>query len=644
MATVVNARDVELQAATPRVANVTIQPNLIVDQSQVDGLGIVVEGTKLVILQATTQVFQIAKTGTVSPASTTLTAVVRNIATAPTLSVIAGTITPAPTLSGGIVTISNTAMTTDTATLRLSVTENSITYTDELTLVKVREGTDSLSGVLTNESHTIPADAVGNPLSYTGCGGTFRVFQGITDITSSCTFALAPGGNPSGLTYSLGATTGVYSVTGGYPIGTTSTTLTMRATFGTVTLDKVFTIGKSSAGQRGSRTYYVALTGATNTYSDSLSTTTVTADGGPVKFDLVTQYNNSQSFSQTKYWDGAAWVVVNAVVDGNLIVSGTIGTNALVANAVTADKISGTNLSAIKASLGTVQIDSSGYLRTNGASSFGTGAGIWMGDDAGTYKLRVGNPAGNRIQWDGTNLTIVGNGTFSGSLSAATGTFAGSLNIGSYTGYSWPASGLTGAHLSSSGLLIGNANDGKFFQVEADGDIYAPQFQIQAGALSMAGGKFTVDSSGNAAVDTINIKRRIVLESGVVDPAPYVNGYYVDGSTVYYTPGYVTVIELSGLYMTSIYDVNSKGGTYNQPFFVQCWPQSGALRNWNGTAGSTFNFQYTAVAGPVRSFSNSGMYADDGRLCFQVKVVLHLVSGGWNTFQLPPIEWAIYRL
>ncbi|HXO85224.1 MAG TPA: hypothetical protein VN803_06840 [Gemmatimonadales bacterium] len=38
-------------------------------------------------------------------------------------------------------------------------------------------------------------------------------------------------------------------------------------------------------------------------------------------------------------------------------------------------------------------------------SAFGTGTGIWMGKDT-TYKFRVGDPAGNRLSYDG-NLTLV---------------------------------------------------------------------------------------------------------------------------------------------------------------------------------------------------------------------------------------------
>lgn len=447
MATVVNARDVLLQGASTRIATVTMAPNLTVSQAQVSGLGIVLEGTKLVLLQATAQVFQIPKVGPIVPASSVLTALVKNIVGTVTLSVISGTITPAPALVGGTVTILPGNMVTDTATLRISVTENAITYTDEVTLVKVKEGADGITGLLTNESHNIPADQLGNVLSYSGCGGTFKMYQGNTDITNLCTYAVQA--NPSALTVVLNAATGVYSVTGGYPTGTDTTTVTLRATFGSTTYDKVFTITKAkngTVGQRGSRTWYVGLTGTTAVYSDSLATTTASADGGPILNDTVTQYNDSQGFSQTKFWNGSAWVVVNAVVDGNLLVSGTIGATKVAANAIEtyhvkagaidATKITVSDLSAIQASLGTVQINSNGYIRSNGATSYTTGTGFWMGYDTTTYKFRIGNPAGNKLEWTGTALNVVGD------ITGSTGTFGGSLAAG---GGLFSVNGTTGA-------------------------------------------------------------------------------------------------------------------------------------------------------------------------------------------------------
>lgn len=41
------------------------------------------------------------------------------------------------------------------------------------------------------------------------------------------------------------------------------------------------------------------------------------------------------------------------------------------------------------------------------ASAFDTGVGYWLDYNAGTPRFRVGDPAGNRVSWDGTDLTLV---------------------------------------------------------------------------------------------------------------------------------------------------------------------------------------------------------------------------------------------
>lgn len=353
MATIVNARDQILQAYSPRVATTSMSSNLVVSQDQVTGLGLVIDGTKMAFLSATTQVFQIAKSGTVSPATTVITAELKNLTNTPTLIVVSGTVTPVPALVGGVVTIPYADLKTDAATIRLTVVQDGKTYTDEVTIVKVREGIDGLIGFITNESHTLSSDYLGNVLAYTGASGEFKVFQGVNDITSLCSFSIPAGGNTNALTATINATTGAYSVTGGYPTNTDLAVLLLRAKFGTTILDKVFTVPKTKAGvpgakgtdgvgvdgKRGSRTFYVTLTGATAAFSNSLATTTATADGGPVMNDIVTQYNTSQGFSQTKFYTAGGWVVVNAVVDGNLIASGTIGAAAMQANLMSADNV-----------------------------------------------------------------------------------------------------------------------------------------------------------------------------------------------------------------------------------------------------------------------------------------------------------------
>ena len=62
-----------------------------------------------------------------------------------------------------------------------------------------------------------------------------------------------------------------------------------------------------------------------------------------------------------------------------------------------------------------------------GTLAYNTPATRFWADASGRFSL------GQGLTWDGTNLTINGSGTFSGSLSAATGTFSGSLSAATGT-------------------------------------------------------------------------------------------------------------------------------------------------------------------------------------------------------------------
>lgn len=57
------------------------------------------------------------------------------------------------------------------------------------------------------------------------------------------------------------------------------------------------------------------------------------------------------------------------------------------------------------------------------ASAFGTGVGIWQGKDSGVYKWRVGDPSGNKAQWDGAAFSVTG------SIDATGGTISGTLTV-----------------------------------------------------------------------------------------------------------------------------------------------------------------------------------------------------------------------
>ena len=303
-------------------------------------------------------------------------------------------------------------------------------------------GTNAVFATLDKDSWVFPADVGGIVSSYSGGNATIKLMQGATDETSLWTLTSA---NSTGVTAAAVSVGGLVTVTGFNSANDTGTVTITATRSGYPTLSRVFNLSKAKAGAagstgaRGSMMFYVSQ--SAGAWTDALADSTSNVNGGKSLNDVVTQYKTASSWAETRFWNGTAWVVITATIDGNLLVSGSVG----------AAKISVTNLSSIKADLGT----------------------ITAGSIHGAY-----------------------------------------IHGGSFTStWAWPAAGGTGFHLSSSGLLLGNYNDLKWFQVSSNGDVSAPQFSITngvanfAGALNAASGTFagTLTAAAVNAVNTINI-------------------------------------------------------------------------------------------------------------------------------------------
>lgn len=90
-------------------------------------------------------------------------------------------------------------------------------------------------------------------------------------------------------------------------------------------------------GVRGSRTLYAS----GSSWSDSTANSAITsATGSSTKVigDTVT-ISNGTNFAGTKYWSGSAWVDPGVVIDGNLLVTGTISGGKIATNSLTTDKL-----------------------------------------------------------------------------------------------------------------------------------------------------------------------------------------------------------------------------------------------------------------------------------------------------------------
>jgi hypothetical protein len=206
------------------------------------------------------------------------------------------------------------------------------------------------------------------------------------------------------------------------------------------------------------------------------------------------------SSSQNMRWDGADLSVtgnINATSGTfhNITIYDASNNVILSSGGVPASSVTGLGTLATQSSVTTGQVSGLGTLAT--LSSVGS-AQISEGA-VGITQLGTTIQSTNYSATTGWRITKAGEATFN-SVS-----LRGDISGGSYVGYAWPASG-GGFHLGPNGLLLGNYNTGKFFQVEAAGNVYAPGFSIVDGNaifygnLSGASGTF----SGSLTAQVIN--------------------------------------------------------------------------------------------------------------------------------------------
>lgn len=91
-----------------------------------------------------------------------------------------------------------------------------------------------------------------------------------------------------------------------------------------------------AAGARGATQASAAI--GDSAWSDAQANGAIAAQGftSNVIGDRVTLYNSAASFVQTRSWNGSAWIPIAVVVDGNLLVLGSVTTASLAVGSVTA--------------------------------------------------------------------------------------------------------------------------------------------------------------------------------------------------------------------------------------------------------------------------------------------------------------------
>jgi hypothetical protein len=96
----------------------------------------------------------------------------------------------------------------------------------------------------------------------------------------------------------------------------------------------------------------------------------------------------------------------------------------------------------------------SGVIKSGSATALDTGAGVWLAANSGTPQFRIGNPSGNRIRWDGSNVTIAANNfTVDGSSVRVAANSAADFDAGN--GYNFVGVSITGGDFGVAGYDAG---------------------------------------------------------------------------------------------------------------------------------------------------------------------------------------------
>jgi len=358
------------------------------------------------------------------------------------------------------------------------VTANLSGYSDTITVIRVADGTNATTGLLTNESVTVAADSSGNVISFANAGGTFKMYYGATDVTTSSAFSVV---SSSGVTISINASTGVYSVSA---MSALNGTATLQAVYNGVTIQKIYSISKSLAGNSGApgaATFVITRTANDGSAPTDAEVYALLARN-PVAGDICTvSYNNYNNAVVYRYV--TSWTLFTTYITGSLIVQNTI----------TSDKLSVNQLSAITANMGTVTAGEI-ILGTNPAinGTVMTGTGSHLYSDG---KFVFGNSSRSFV-FDNSNVYMNG---FSNATTSVSNGF--SITTTPQTVLTFTITKQVPTILSSSGYVVASLSSPSFTPTRAD---IAVNFFLYNSSGALVAGGFQLEINGPVVYYDVN--------------------------------------------------------------------------------------------------------------------------------------------
>ena len=302
-----------------------------------------------------------------------------------TFTVTAGTATLTSTTDPNVKKLTFANMVSNSVTIKASYVDGATTYSDIVSVYKVYNGNTTPLMYLTDENKTVPASNTGVVSSFTGVSTQAVIYLGLVDDSANWTYATTAVGCTI-----AGTNTRNISVTAMSADDATVTFVASKSGYSNLT--KVYNLSKAkqgnpgaagsngtpgAAGTRGSiRTSAVATSAAWN---DATATTAISTAGGgsPIRTDEVTLYfpATNPTFTATKTYDGSAWNTIVAVINGGLLVNGTVIADKIATGTITADKIGAGQITTAKLEANAITADkiAAGALT---ASDFGAGPAV----------------------------------------------------------------------------------------------------------------------------------------------------------------------------------------------------------------------------------------------------------------------------
>lgn len=178
----------------------------------------------------------------------------------------------------------------------------------------------------------------------------------------------------------------------------------------------------------------------------------------------------------------------------------------------------------------------------------------------------------------------------------------GNIRGGAFNSYNWPSNGGTGFYLGAEGLLLGNANSApyRYFQVDANGNIYTRAFRVVDGVMTL----LQID-----LVDTENLKANTVtIPAGARLTSEYSGTGIALAVSINSNGAPVFVAIDARFYRQTGGDGSGGDGPYNIPYFVN-GQQQGVLMgyvNSDGFGSVTGNLFLPSTGSGTISISMNG--------------------------------------